>query len=260
MCLVGGLQEHPDLTYVDSCRNKGFLHQEVCNNQPCPSLILSLKMLCWNFSGSLEVWGAWTTHSPHMALKNFFLCSKLQSFGLFGLTVHQTYELTFGNTVDQCAIFHSPAISMLALVRVPLRYFLSVLHTPLLLCFWVLCRANEPILWKRYQAYQTGPQLAVAFALAHPYNRQQWFSKWGPHTTIISLIWTFLEKQICGPYLRPAKLETLQMLGAQKVHSHKPSGWLWCIVKFRSPDVHNTHLPSMLESQVSSAVDKLLPY
>ena len=32
-CLVVGLWEHPDLTYLDRCWNKGFLHQEVCNNQ-----------------------------------------------------------------------------------------------------------------------------------------------------------------------------------------------------------------------------------
>ena len=32
ICPVGGLEEHPDLIYGDSCKDKGFLHQEVCNN------------------------------------------------------------------------------------------------------------------------------------------------------------------------------------------------------------------------------------
>ena len=35
LCLAGGLQEEHDLT-MDSCNNKGFRHQEVCNNQPHP--------------------------------------------------------------------------------------------------------------------------------------------------------------------------------------------------------------------------------
>ena len=30
VCLVGGLQDHHDLTYVG--KNKGFPHQEVCNS------------------------------------------------------------------------------------------------------------------------------------------------------------------------------------------------------------------------------------
>ena len=42
-CLVGGLQEGYDLTYVDSCKKKGFLHQEISNNQLCPSLTLFKK-------------------------------------------------------------------------------------------------------------------------------------------------------------------------------------------------------------------------
>ena len=35
-CLVDGLQEHCDQTYSDSCKNKEYLHQEMCKNQPCP--------------------------------------------------------------------------------------------------------------------------------------------------------------------------------------------------------------------------------
>ena len=31
LCLIGGLQEQSHLTSVDSYKNKGFLHQEVCN-------------------------------------------------------------------------------------------------------------------------------------------------------------------------------------------------------------------------------------
>ncbi|XP_064345858.1 leukocyte immunoglobulin-like receptor subfamily A member 6 isoform X3 [Camelus dromedarius] len=33
-----GQEEHCDQTYGDSCKNKGFRHQEVCNNQPHPLL------------------------------------------------------------------------------------------------------------------------------------------------------------------------------------------------------------------------------
>ena len=36
ICLVGGLQEYCDLTYVNSSKNKGFPCQEVCSNQPHP--------------------------------------------------------------------------------------------------------------------------------------------------------------------------------------------------------------------------------
>ena len=43
-------------TYVDSWKNKGFLHQEVCNNQPCPFLNLPLKTLLKPF-GELRVLG-----------------------------------------------------------------------------------------------------------------------------------------------------------------------------------------------------------
>ena len=45
---VGGLQERCDLTSMDSCENKGFRHQKMCNNSPCPSLSLPLKVLFWN--------------------------------------------------------------------------------------------------------------------------------------------------------------------------------------------------------------------
>ena len=43
-------------TYVDSWKNKGSLHQEVCNSQPCPSLSLPLKTLLKPF-GELRVLG-----------------------------------------------------------------------------------------------------------------------------------------------------------------------------------------------------------
>ena len=35
LTFVGGLQEHCDLTCMDSCKNKGFRHQKLCNNSPC---------------------------------------------------------------------------------------------------------------------------------------------------------------------------------------------------------------------------------
>ena len=34
ICLAGGLQEHPDLTYVNSFKSKGFWHQEAGISQP----------------------------------------------------------------------------------------------------------------------------------------------------------------------------------------------------------------------------------
>lgn len=42
-CLVGGLQECRDLTYVDGYKNKGFLHQG-CNN-PLPHLAFKNGLL-----------------------------------------------------------------------------------------------------------------------------------------------------------------------------------------------------------------------
>ena len=38
ICLIVSLQEYHDQTYMNSCKNKGFWHQEVCNNQPQHSL------------------------------------------------------------------------------------------------------------------------------------------------------------------------------------------------------------------------------
>lgn len=32
---------------MESCKNKGLLHLEVCNNKPHPSLTWLLKVLCW---------------------------------------------------------------------------------------------------------------------------------------------------------------------------------------------------------------------
>ena len=31
------------MIYLDSCGNKGLLHQDICNNQPCPSLVCVLS-------------------------------------------------------------------------------------------------------------------------------------------------------------------------------------------------------------------------
>ena len=62
--LIGGLQEHGDLTSGVNFKNKGFVHQEICKNQPRTSLTLPLKMLCnfgWGSSGYL---GATSHPSP----------------------------------------------------------------------------------------------------------------------------------------------------------------------------------------------------
>ena len=50
ICLVGGLQEYSDQTYMERYKNKGFWHQEACNNRPSTSLTLPLQMLCWSTS------------------------------------------------------------------------------------------------------------------------------------------------------------------------------------------------------------------
>ena len=34
----GGLQEHHHMTYIDNCKNKGFLHQEVAATNHAPPL------------------------------------------------------------------------------------------------------------------------------------------------------------------------------------------------------------------------------
>ena len=56
ICLVDGLQEHPDLTSVNRCKNKGFWHQEVCNNQP-HSLPFQYKRSLNSTSGKMVFWG-----------------------------------------------------------------------------------------------------------------------------------------------------------------------------------------------------------
>ena len=105
-CLAGDLQEHHDLTYLDSCKSKGFWHQEVCNNQPCPSFTLPLKMLYWNPLGSLGFEGyeppilpAWPCNKPFSAPNSDVLVLLVFSiwFG-FGLNVCWAHELAFGNT------------------------------------------------------------------------------------------------------------------------------------------------------------------
>ena len=68
MNLVGGLQEHCDLTSVDSCKNKGFLPQEICNNQRRPSNTLPLKMLC-NFGSGKWGYPEGLSHSSCIALQ-----------------------------------------------------------------------------------------------------------------------------------------------------------------------------------------------
>lgn len=56
MRLVRGLQERCDLTYMDGCRNKEFLYQQVCNNNHTPPLP-GLKKVLLNPSGEFRVLG-----------------------------------------------------------------------------------------------------------------------------------------------------------------------------------------------------------
>ena len=82
--------------------------------------------------------------------------------------------------------FHSPAISALPLVRISMKHFNSVYK-----CSFSASGPSVELMnlfYEKYQLYQRGPQLAVTFALPYPYNRQQWFSKWGPLTHIIGII------------------------------------------------------------------------
>ena len=55
ICVVGGLQEQSDLTYMDSCKNKGFwtpnsLQQPTNPLSPQPSLSISGNMVVWDMS------------------------------------------------------------------------------------------------------------------------------------------------------------------------------------------------------------------
>ena len=97
-CLVGDLQEHCKLTCGDSCMNKGFRHQEVCFNQPCPSLTLPLKMLYWNLSGSLGFGGPKAPILLAWPCNKHFSAPNSDISILSGLTVHRAHKLAFGNT------------------------------------------------------------------------------------------------------------------------------------------------------------------
>ena len=55
ICVVGDLQEQSDLTYMDSCKNKGFLtsnslQQPTHPLSPYPSLSISGNMVVWDMS------------------------------------------------------------------------------------------------------------------------------------------------------------------------------------------------------------------
>ena len=53
-CLAGDLKENYDQV-LDSCKNKGFLNQEVCNNQPYP-LPFECKRSLNSNSGKVVLW------------------------------------------------------------------------------------------------------------------------------------------------------------------------------------------------------------
>ena len=60
ICFVEGLKKHHDLTYLNSCKNKGFWNKEVCNNQPHPLPFQYKGKLNSNF-GKMVLWDT----SPH---------------------------------------------------------------------------------------------------------------------------------------------------------------------------------------------------
>ena len=70
----------------------------MCNNQPGPSFALPLKILCWNPSRSLRVWGQEPPVSSHGSLYNKPVSAPNSDVSvLFGLTVCQAQELAFSN-------------------------------------------------------------------------------------------------------------------------------------------------------------------
>lgn len=56
MCLLRGLQECHDLTYMDGCRNREFPYQQVCNDNHTPPS-RGLKKVLLNPSGEFRVLG-----------------------------------------------------------------------------------------------------------------------------------------------------------------------------------------------------------
>ena len=89
--LIRSLQEYHDLTYVDSCRNKGFQHQEVWSHQRDPfSFAWTLTWVSWFYStpvhhllGLLAFWIKPLFLSPdYLSL----LCSVEYKFGLSSIT------------------------------------------------------------------------------------------------------------------------------------------------------------------------------
>lgn len=65
MCLVGGLQEHCDLTFVDSYDNKGFLKPRSLQPPTMPLPLLALKNALQYWFGELGIFGG---HEPPLSL------------------------------------------------------------------------------------------------------------------------------------------------------------------------------------------------
>ena len=98
ICVVGDLQEQSDLTYMDSCKNKGFRHQKIHNNSPCPLPLLATESALPKSFKEFE--GACVTHL--LALP----CSKSLSPPAFqlGLTAHQSHNLPLGNNFSKVSL------------------------------------------------------------------------------------------------------------------------------------------------------------
>ena len=99
ICLAGGLQEHPDLTYVDSFKSEGFWHQEAGVNRPHPLPFKCKRSLNSN-SGRMVLWD---TSPPSLHLLAFWIKSLFLAptacFLAFDLLCGEQYEFGLDNSI-----------------------------------------------------------------------------------------------------------------------------------------------------------------
>ena len=81
---------------MDSCKNNGFCHQEICNNQIVPLHHLTFKNALLNPFGEFGVLGGYETRDLlEWPCNKTFSAPKSNVLVLFGLTVCQAKELVF---------------------------------------------------------------------------------------------------------------------------------------------------------------------
>ena len=113
ICLVGGLQEHGDQTFVDSYKNKGFSHplqglactkkSATTNHTPSP---FSIKRSLNSSSGKMFLWDTGLPSSPTAAFlnkvaipcPNTWSLDLLACHGASGISLHLVTELQFGSS------------------------------------------------------------------------------------------------------------------------------------------------------------------